>query len=399
MHTLVSFLGRSVRPADGYRRVNHVFSDGTSDVSSYFAYSLARRIRPDELVVLGTPGSMWDQLLSDFPDCPTEDAFLLELLEAVDNGEVGIGLLAQLSGVLTRAAGYDVRLRLIPDALDEGGQAALLEVLSEETSLSEEVGLDITHGYRHLPMLTLMAALYLRTIRPDTKISGLWYALLDPATGSASIHDIGGILHFADWIHAVQKCDGSGDLDGVAALVADQEVANLLRQASFLETIHQGQLARKLLIEARERLKATPLGGAVRLFLPALLARTDWVNQSRLYQRQRAHAILALERGDMLRAALYGYEAFITRLVTESGEPGKDVNDHNARKEARERYRDNSRRSVEFPHYKVLDGLRNVLAHGNRATVKEVQRALRSREALEDALRSAFGALLPEALP
>ena len=60
-HTLVTFLGRTPKNAGGYRTTRYRFPDGSeSESSAFLGWTLAKRLRPNRLIVLGTPGSMWD---------------------------------------------------------------------------------------------------------------------------------------------------------------------------------------------------------------------------------------------------------------------------------------------------------------------------------------------------
>ncbi|WP_290652121.1 TIGR02221 family CRISPR-associated protein [Aquisalimonas sp.] len=395
MHTLVSFLGRSERPADGYRCVRYDFPDGFQSQASFVGYSLVRKLRPDRLVIVGTAGSMWDQLLTDGAEVQAPEGEAEALMESVDEARTSQAQLDALAPLLASVLDCDVVLRAIPEALDDQGQTALLSALVEATEGSNQLSLDITHGYRHLPMLMLMAALYLRSLRSHMEVRGIWYAMLHAAEGRASVQDVSGVLHFADWISALQRSELTGDYSKIATLIADDEVADALRNGGFLETIHRAQQARGLLKKARARLQERPLQGPGALFQPILERDTRWVEHQRLDQRQRAHAISALERGDFLRSALYGYEAFVTRLVHQQGE--KDVNKQEVRQDAKRAYEANGSANPDWWAYKQLRGLRNVLAHGNRADTKEVESALQSPDTMRAKLSGCLDTLLPEA--
>ena len=399
MRTIVSFLGRTDRPAAGYRSVRHEFPDGTAHAGAFAGYSIALNMRPDRLVIIGTRGSMWDQLLADFPDTVIDDRGLELLMDAANDGTAQQDQLEPLASGLSAELGCEVVLRIVPDALDADGQARLLAVLADTTLGSTELALDITHGYRHLPMLMFMAALYLRSLRPDMTVSRIWYALLGSEPGVAGMHDIAGMLHFADWVAALKRSELTGDLADVARLVPDAETARLLSEGSFLETIHRGQQARGKIRKARKRLLDVPLEGAGALFQPLLEARTAWVEHQQLYQRQRSHALHAMQRGDFLRAALYAYEAYVTRLVHRLGSSTADINDPETREEIRKSYVEKKWGNHDWKEYKLLNGLRNVLAHGNRARGVGVEAALSSPEALQEALKQSLDVLLPENEP
>lgn len=395
VRTLVTFLGRTARPESGYPAVDYKFPDGSHERAAFVGYSLARKERPDRLVVMGTPASMWDQLLEGVP---AEDPDLqMQLMQAVDDGQVEAVALEALERILSAAQGREVVLRLIPAALRESEQVELLSSLVEAAEGSDEVSLDVTHGYRHLPMLIMMAALYLREARPEMRIGHLWYAALDASQQSGSVHDLSGVLHIADWLSALRRSELTGDYGEVARLIRDPGLAEDLELGGFMESIHQGQQAKSRLRRARTRLAEHPLGGAGALFQPILEERTAWVTHQHLYQRQRMHALNALDRGDCLRAALYGFEAYVTKLVREHGSPVADPNNQDVREQSRKEYEQNGPANPGWRAYKQLRDLRNVLAHGNRAREDAVQTALASPGAMREMLARCLAELLPEA--
>ncbi|MCG5541930.1 MULTISPECIES: TIGR02221 family CRISPR-associated protein, partial [unclassified Halorhodospira] len=340
MHTLVSFLGRTRRPEQGYERVAYCFPDGTRQEGiAFIGHGIAAHTRPDRLVILGTAGSMWDQLLADYPSAQLPEESDLALPDSVDRQATSAEQLDELAQALTQAAGREVILRLIPETpgMDETWQ--ILHTLAEVTADTDRLTLDITHGFRHLPMVALMAALYRQTLTPDLEVDGLWYAQLASGGQEAEMHDIAGILALADWMEAIQRGRTTGDLSAVASLLqADApQIAEDLAQGSFLETVHQGQHARSRYRRVRQALRETDLPGPGGLFQPLLEAQTAWVEGQRLYLRQAEHARNALARQDYLRAALYGYEAFITQRVYQR-DGAQWINDREQREAAREAF-------------------------------------------------------------
>lgn len=396
MRTLVTFIGRTERHTQGYREVTYEFEDGHCQRTPFLGFSLAERLRPDRLVVMGTAGSMWDLLLGVLPETRLAQAGAEELMLAVDDASVTQSQLDALAPGVAEALGCEVILRIIPVALEAEEQLQLVAALADAAAGSTEVALDVTHGYRHLPMLVLMSALYLRELNPGLAVRGIWYAPLNPHADHAVVRDLGGVLHIADWLSALQRSELTGDYGEVAHLISDSEIAQGLVTAGFKEAIHQGQQARKTLQRVRQRLREAPLSGAGALFQPVLEARTRWVEHQHLYQRQREHALAALARGDFLRAALYGYEAYITKLVRLLGPANADPNNREVRERVKEEYHDNGPANPDWDAFKHLRDVRNVLAHGNRANEAEVQAALNSPEALRALLEKAFETLLSE---
>lgn len=391
MRTLVTFLGRTARPDYGYPTVAYRFPDDRVETTAFVGDSLRRYEGPERFVVMGTAGSAWDQLLDQEAMDGLDDTVVEQLMVAVQAGTVAQDQLDAVVGALAEARDCSVVLVVVPDGFDSDGQVALLDRLARVTAGSDVVSLDVTHGYRHMPMVVVMAALYLRELRPELRIDHLWYAALDPGGTSGAVHDVTGLLHIADWLSALQRSELTGDYRGIARLIGDDELAADLARGGFLEAIHQGQQAKANFQRVRQRLSNQSLPGAGALFQPTLMARTEWVTRERLYERQRDNARGALQRGDFLRAALYGFEAFISKCVqAQGGKPGAI----DRRQAVKQDYEANGPANAEWSSYKTLRDLRNVLAHGNRPQIAVVQRALHDPESLEALLTETLDALL-----
>lgn len=398
-HCLVTFLGRTPRVnGDGdYKRVDYRFPDGHVARAAFLGFPLRRWLDADRLVIFGTTGSMWDHVFEGDINIRGNEDQRFELLEDVEAGQVDQERLDALAPHLAAQLDCEVQLKLIPDALETNEQAHLVHMLAEAAEGADRLSVDVTHGFRHLPMLAFAAGLYLRFVKPDLAIQGLWYGSLEPDTGRAAVHDLRGLLEIADWLSALQRHEWLGDYEGIADLVEAERptLASALRHASFQESIHQGQQARGNIREARRQLDAQPLNGPGALFAPALRQRMSWVDEQALYLRQRRQALGALARSDFLRASLYGFEAFITKLTQQRFESGR-INDPSARREAKETFEQAHHERAHWRAYTDLRGLRNVLAHGNQPDKGDVAAALDSRERLRSSLQACFDALLPD---
>ena len=88
----------------------------------------------------------------------TSNEALLPLIDAVASESVTPDMLAVHEQRLSEKFGIPVQCILISYARDASEQAAVLTRLAEAVQPGENIVLDITHGFRHLPMLALMAA-------------------------------------------------------------------------------------------------------------------------------------------------------------------------------------------------------------------------------------------------
>ena len=317
--TLITFLGRTPRGEYGYRKTRYDFGDGDlTEPVAFFGWPLARRLAPDRIVILGTAGSMWDHLFEgdfDFGDRAEDER--LALAEKVDRQQVDAADLTRLEPLLAGHLGCEVRLRLIPYCRDEREQVELLGILAHNVQPGDEVELDITHGFRHLPMLGLVSALHLRKVA-NARIGHIWYGAYDPNTGKAPVHDLAGPLKITDWLDGLSVYQRTGDY-GVFAEVIGGEIGALLAEASFLESVKRIGQARSRLREVLKRLDSAAGDPALQLFRDELRRRIGWAEHENYYLRQRELAYEYLQRGRYLDAILTGWEAFTTLLQREAG--------------------------------------------------------------------------------
>lgn len=395
---LLSFLGRTPKKEGRYRSTQYHFDDGTTDTAAFFGFSLQRRIRPDRVVIFGTSGSMWDHLFEhDIALADVAEAERLALIEAVEHQQVTQAQLDQLAPTLSAALGTAVALRIIPYAQTEAEQLDIVRALIDATQDVDSLHLDITHGFRHLPLLATSAAQYLRALRPQMRLQAVWYGAFDPDTHHAPVHNLAGLLHIGEWANAITRFDKDGDYGTLADLMPD-DAAPMLRQAAFLERTHQTGQARGRLKAVRSVLNESEFTGLAGLFQSELKNRFDWIDENRLYQRQRQLAMRSLERGDYLRAALYGFEGLITRVMTEQAISGRNPENFEHRQDAKADHEASLKGSHNKPQqadYRLLRDIRNQLAHGISSPRADVQRAMADSAMLNTTLRQLFERLLP----
>ena len=396
---LVAFLGRAPKGVNGYRTTCYDFGDGGKEQEplAFFGLALQRRLRPDRLVVLGTAGSMWDHLFEGDVrlDGQAEEA-RMALIEAVEHRAVEQAQLDELAPLLAGQLDCGVRLQLIPYCRNDREQAELLRILGDVIAPCETVDLDVTHGFRHLPMLAMLAALYLRKVR-GAKIRNIWYGAFDPDTGNAPVMQLGGLLHIADWLEALAVYEHSGDY-GVFDPLLPQDVDRRLVEANFLESVNRIGQARAGLQRVLSQLDDHGDTPAFSLFRPVLRQRIDWAQEKKYYLRQRDLAYNALDRKRYLDATLKGWEAFTTLLQLQGS--NHDPDNHGHREAARERFETAERvkkpRSERWRAYDSLRRLRNAVAHGSQPKGEEVQRALSSPQEMHRLLSELFSLLLEQ---
>src|SRR5579884_1023138 len=177
--TLFTFLGRPSQEQagkGGYRKTRYEFSDGDrSEEVAFLGWPLQKRLRPKRMVIMGTAGSSWDHVFEgDLDFAANAEQARETLIQAVHSGLVGRALLEPLERPLSEHIGCETRLVLIPYCRTEEEQVELLRIMAEHVAESDEVDIDVTHGFRHLPMIALLAALHLQVVR-KAEVRNIWY--------------------------------------------------------------------------------------------------------------------------------------------------------------------------------------------------------------------------------
>lgn len=388
MTTLISLLGRASRPASSavqkpvigrYRTANYCFPSGACHKTRYFGLALLEETKADEVLLLGTSGSNWDVFFEDV--ATVDDEALLQLIDAADSQSVTSDMLEHYKAPLAQALGVDpekVICRVIPDAQTEQQQIQILEDIASCIEPGSSVILDVTHGYRHLPILSMVAARFLQRVN-NNQVAGIYYGALDmTADGTTPVLELSGLLHMLNWVDALSAYDHSGDYGVFSPLLVKDGLASgsadLLNQASFLERVQNVSGARAKLKSVQQALTEEPVGTLSCLFKPALTDRLAWVEHASREHQELALAKIYLQRGDYLRAATFMQESLVTGTLAQSGGDANDfVLRHQQLKDLRKNY----------AFVGTLTDIRNSMAHGVRVEHQANEKLLRDPAKLE----------------
>ena len=395
---LISFLGKARKEEGKYREANYQF-DNQIETARFFSQALTKVIKPKRLVMLGTSGSMWDVLCENLG----QDQQQFALMEAVENDSVKQSLLDHFSSLFSEKLGVECVLKLIPYGDDLPQQIDILQKMAEDVKEGDCVSLDLTHGLRHLPMLGLLSAMYLKTAR-NVQIDGIYYGALERTnleTKLTPVMRLEGLLTMADWISALDGFNKTGNIAPFSELLQRdgmaKETAQCLEEAAFFENTLNIPNARSPLKKFVEATK-DGLKGIGALFHDSLKERIAWHKQDSFYLRQRENAYFYLKQGDYLRAATLGYEAFITYQVQKSDlirlEKQNRLEKPNPQNfEHRKKIKDEMEKNKDC--WK-LNHLRNSIAHGTPSNDGDIQNALGNKERLHTELERLFKTLLPK---
>lgn len=381
MTTLISFLGKG-QDGRGYRFANYHFDDNDLyENQKYFGLVLAQKLKPKSIILFGTPGSMWDVFLEDGGNGLEEE--WLELSESVKQQNVQPEQLIPFNDYLSKKLDATVQCILIPFAKTTNEQIDILSILANSLPDNDKVVLDVTHSFRHLPMLSLVASRFLKRTKNIT-VEQIYYGATDMTQNNKSpVLKLDGMLTMLDWIDALSTFDKDGDYGVFSELLANEgfnkSSGDLLNQASFYErTTNSSNAKQKLdtIFKDLDNLHSPMFN----LFKPQLTKRLKWFKNSNRGLREQALAKEYLNRKDYVRAIIFAMEGMISSKVFH--DQGNE-NSYNDREQAREILR-------ESEDFRFLSNLRNALVHGLGGQNADVKRILNTESVAHQSLRQRF---------
>lgn len=379
---LITVLGRTAKKDGGYRQTPYLLPDGTkTEPAAFVGWEIAKLHHPDSIIVLGTSGSMWDWLADK------AGTFDPELIDAVDAKRV---TQQQLDQIVLGPTG--IILKLISECRTSEEQLSLLSEIEPLIEENDELILDLTHGFRHLPMLLLLAVVYLRSIR-SIRISAAYSSFHDEDSQLSYLFDISGLIKLFDWNNALNAFHKDGDPGIFASLLesdgCEGELLRPLCEASYNSRILRPEKAwnsERAVANQIERHKPEGVSGLFSRYLIRHMGTRDGANP---VIRLAAMARRQLQLGSFDRATLLGLNAACAGQ-TLVGEDSSVV--HKA-------LLDGARGTAVIREaYRELNQIRNVIAHTNETRPSQrVQHILSTEERLQSELTRLFSILLPAA--
>ncbi len=177
-------------------QTTYIMPDGREHAAPYFGVALARFYQGQDLdymKVLVTEKARkknWDDFKRQAEDH-------VDVLEAVD----------------------------IPDGADENELWSLFQTVIDAVDEREEVIFDITHGFRSLPFLSLLAVAYLRQVK-QIELHAVLYGNYEARDRSVEpnrtpVIDLSGFVSLFDWMTAANRFTRFGDAGDLAQRLRD----------------------------------------------------------------------------------------------------------------------------------------------------------------------------------
>ncbi len=407
--TLISFLGNPPPKRQGgertYTLANYRFPGETGIHQGHeFAGALLAHLRgsgnaPSRMLICGTFTSNWYALAMDSLDAgDVSYAGLLERLkQRTDTGaDTSAEDLSQLAQAMSTSLSLEVRMLPIGFCHTQAEQLEVVRWLSDHVDRGSRLVLDITHGFRHLPLIGFAAARYLELVR-GCVIESVAYGMFaasahDPTLGASvtPVVDLQGMLRIIQVGEGFAAHESSGLLGPMAkVLVTDlPQIADV----AFFADIGRPEKVRESALSIRKNLvgHVSPLVQAAASSIDLALAWSD--DDLSHHERQRAIARRLLSGGNYVASILFLWES----LQTAANEFIKGERDEVQRSTAP----DNLHRMAHCTdhHFAIADvkaadrlrDLRNDLVHSNPDLKSNSRAILASPATLESFLNDTF---------
>ena len=308
--SLVSFIGA----ANSYKKTQYSLNGKISNSVSFICRALFDFIHPRKLVIIGTSGSTWSEVLTNFlsEEQLTEyQGFFTELKNQNKNfTQAQVDQIANICSSLCEC-------KFVCKIFDQNDQNSLLKSIINLIEPNEHICIDITHGYRFIPLIVTTAIHYLKFIK-KVSIENVYYGQFECENTVKPILNLTHIIELNNWITSFAQFEQTNDPSVFTNLIkqsTDQQFLKDLQEASFKEKLIYAKDSIDLLknINLKEDLKnSNPL---IELLEEPLVEKLSYINED-----STAYSIYLLsqqyfEARDFLRAVIYLHESLMTRYA------------------------------------------------------------------------------------
>lgn len=282
-YTLIASIGtgmydRSKNDDTGYRQTTYRFSNGKEIISRLFASSILESNCWDinQVILIGTRTSSWDALLSNY--CEANDEYgnlwlsLISECEKSGSGGVSDESLNELCTLLQNIHGIPFIIRVHGSVIDKEMLPEIFPVYKGLPNLMvdhNKILLDITHGFRSMPMFLYQSLRFLSTSAPVENVE-IIYGEYIPGKSVSVVRDLSLFWELSEASEAFEAFKTSLSGEALADLVQPwwPSGANWMRGFSSL-------VKTNYVLQVQESIRQ--LGNALQAIQPDSLAM--WRNE------------------------------------------------------------------------------------------------------------------------
>lgn len=357
--------------------------DGKKYMSSFIAAVLARHLKVDKIIFVGTAKSMWEEIYREFAVENLNEDYYLELAVKIDHSnhasaDITEANLEPIEQVLDARLGTTgSKCLIIKYGLDEEELWYNFDKFLEISDLLEhgdEVFLDITHSFRSLSLFNYLMLNFTESLaEKQIRVAGLFYGMLDVRNelNYAPIVDLKGLFALSQWIKAIHNFKNYGNGYLAADLIREnnKELAQKVDTFSDVANLNYlGAIKQQLdsLQKLLQKVELKELGGPVKYvggYLRGFLERFVGIKEHSFFQLEIAK--WHFENKRYATCYLTMHESIVTRLCEVRG---IDWQNFNNRKDMKDHLREyNPKSGVTMvalkKKYQAITKIRNKIAH------------------------------------
>lgn len=221
--------------------------NGNKKETPFISKALIEFLDIDKLFLIGTKGSIWDSVYSEFGG--KDEDIELELYSKVSDktlGEQDIKIIEKQIDEFLKTKGS--KCYLIEYGINEeelwNNFSVFINIL-DNINDGDEVYLDITHSFRSLALMSFIMAQFGQTIKKKKfTISGIFYGMFEYSrenNGITPIVDIEILFELIEWMKAIENLTNYGNADKIIEFVNDKDEKDLFENLAISLSI--GNLA------------------------------------------------------------------------------------------------------------------------------------------------------------
>lgn len=228
--------------------------------TSLFATALSQYLQVDKIFMIGTVKSMWEEAYRYFSRAdgnPEKENIWLDLARKIGEQDEPSILVDDDLTVINQA--IDEYLQTSHANASGGSICKLIQYgrnheeimenfkifmdFQKEIQPGDEIYLDITHGFRSIPLFMYLMIDLIQTLRKEDSIqvSGIYYGMLDaidPIHGYAPVVDLKPFFELTQWTKGIYEFTNYGNVDLLVELLDDVDLKETLKNISDLANLN-----------------------------------------------------------------------------------------------------------------------------------------------------------------
>jgi CRISPR-associated Csx2 family protein len=213
---LFVFLGGGNNRTGGYTETNYYLGREDNQYRTRFiGIALTRLVQDtfDTVHIIGTRNSMWDVFLEEliYQNIASESYDIdgakkrLEDLRNIINDKGlrnGDPSLTEIQSQFQELTGIQAKCTIIEHGNTTAGIWSIFDIVNGLAQSQDDIYIDLTHGYRFIPMVMTAAMRFMETIK-NVRIKGLFYGAFEmQKNGMTPILDMLPLWEMEEWTHA-----------------------------------------------------------------------------------------------------------------------------------------------------------------------------------------------------